>query len=202
MPYKHFIFDMGNVLVDFNPKYILSVYFKELSQINYYYHHFFKSGIWRKLDNGDIEFNDLIQKIQDSNSADKKQLVYFLRTWHHHLWERKEMTKIIKQLSEAGYSIHLCSNAPNTFYDYANEYSVFQYFESITISANHKVSKPNPALYKIVLKENNLVAKDCLFIDDLIQNIRAAEELGIDGYHYNGNELMFKKFLVNLNIIA
>ena len=69
------------------------------------------------------------------------------------------------------------------------------------LSATHKISKPKSRIYEIVLEENNLNANDCLFIDDLGVNIKAAEELGIDGYLYNGNELMFKEFLSNLNIL-
>lgn len=201
MSYKHFIFDMGNVLVDFNPKYILSMYFDGVDQINYYYEMYFKSGLWLKLDNGDIDFQELIEEVQQSNAKDKDVVTNFLETWHQHNWERKEMTKIVKELSDKGYSIHLCSNAANSFYSYIGEYEVFEYFDSLTISATHRVSKPEPEIYEIVLQENNLKAKDCLFIDDLGANINAAEKLGIDGYLYNGNELMFREFLRNLNIL-
>ncbi len=192
---------MGNVLVDFNPKYILSMYFESVNQINYYYELYFKSGLWSKLDNGDVDFEDLIEEVQQSNTKDKEVVTNFLETWHQHNWERKEMTKIVKQLSDRGYTIHLCSNAANSFYSYIEEYEVFEYFDSLTISATHKISKPKSRIYEIVLEENNLNANDCLFIDDLGVNIKAAEELGIDGYLYNGNELMFKEFLSNLNIL-
>lgn len=128
-------------------------------------------------------------------------MIDFLEGWNQHNWERKEMTKIVKELSNKGYSIHLCSNAANTFYDTIDEYEVFQYFDSFTISASHQVSKPDAKIYQIVLEENDLKAEDCLFIDDLTKNIQAAEALGIDGYLYNGNELMFREFLTNLKII-
>lgn len=201
MSYKHFIFDMGNVLVDFSPKYILSMYFNGVDQINYYYEKYFKSGLWAKLDNGDIDFEELIEEVQQSDAKDKEIEIDFLQTWHQHNWERKEMTKIVKKLSDKGYSIHLCSNAANSFYNYFEQYEVFEYFDSLTISATHQVSKPMAEIYQIVLEENNLRAEDCLFIDDLGANIQAAEALGIGGYLYNGNERMFEKFLKNVNVL-
>lgn len=95
-------------------------------------------------------------------------MIDFLEDWHQHDWERKEMTKVVKELSNKGYSIHLCSNAE---------------------------------IYPIVLEENGLKAKDYLFIDNLTKNIQPTEAFGIDGYLYNGNELMFKEFLTNLKIL-
>lgn len=192
---------MGNVLVDFSPKYILSNYFKDLTKVNYYYDYFFKSGLWKKLDNGDLHFKDLIQELESKDTKDKEQLLSFLNTWHQHQWERKEMTRIIKKLAKKNYGIHLCSNAANKIHSYIDEYEFFKLFDSITISADYKISKPDSEIYHIVLEKNHLEAEDCLFIDDLPVNIEAAEEIGIDGYLYNGNELMFEKFLMNLNVL-
>lgn len=199
--YQHFIFDMGNVLMDFNPKYILSNYFDDIDTINKYYNYYFVSGLWSQLDNGDISFDDLVVNMEISFGNDRKKLIEFITTWHEHKWERKEMAVIVKKLSDRGYGIHLCSNAADRFHNYMDEYSVFEYFDSITISADHKVSKPGEEIYKIVLDENELNAEECLFIDDLGENIKAAEALGIDGYLYNGNEAMFEKFLRNIKVL-
>lgn len=187
--------------MDFNPKYILSNYFTESKKINYYYNYYFKSGLWKKLDNGDVTFDDLIDEVKRTDLEDQNELISFLKTWNQHQWERKEMTSIIKKLAQKNYGIHLCSNAANSLYDYIDEYEVFEFFDSITISADYKISKPNPKIYEIVLEKNNLDASDCLFIDDLSVNTAAAEEIGIDAYLYNGNELMFEKFLINLAIL-
>lgn len=197
--YKHFIFDMGNVLMDFNPKYILSKYFTDISKINYYYEYYFKSGVWGKLDNGDLLFSELEEDAQKNFPEDYESLKNFLLTWQEHKWERKGMTEIVKHLSKQGYGIHLCSNAARRFHDYQNNYSVFQYFDSITISADLNHSKPDYFIYEKVLRDNDLNARECLFIDDLKENIYAAEDLGIDGYHYNGNEAMLVEFLKNIN---
>lgn len=192
---------MGNVLMDFNPKYILSCYFNDIEKINQYYEYYFKSGLWSQLDNGDLSFEELIQNVAIDNPEDKATLIEFINTWHLHKWERKEMTALVKQLSDKGYGIHLCSNAANKFYSYIDQYPVFEHFDSITISADHKTSKPEKEIYEIVLEENKLKAHECLFVDDLGPNILAAENLGIDGYHYNGNEKMFKIFLKNIGVL-
>lgn len=199
--YKHFIFDMGNVLMDFNPKYILSNYFDDVDSINKYYTYYFASGLWGKLDNGDISFEELIEDIDQSSNKDKDKLRKFITTWQEHKWERTGMTKIVKKLSDKGYGIHLCSNAADKFYTYKDQYSVFEYFDSILISADYKTSKPGEEIYKLVLEKNKLNPEECLFIDDLGENIRAAEALGMDGYQYNGNEAMFEKFLRNIKIL-
>ena len=48
------------------------------------------------------------------------------------------------------------------------------------------LTKPDPAIYKLILAQYNLTAEECVFIDDTLPNIKAAEALGIHGIHFTG----------------
>ncbi|MBK7132149.1 MAG: HAD-IA family hydrolase [Bacteroidales bacterium] len=60
-------------------------------------------------------------------------------------------------------------------------YYFFKYFDGGVISAEAKASKPDLKIYNILLEKYNLVPNECLFIDDLEVNVRAAEAAGMNG---------------------
>lgn len=200
--YRNFIFDMGNVLMDFSPDYILSRYTSDVTQIERFKRILFGS-VWQQLDNGDISFeeakNALIKKVQPEEAT---LLSTIIDTWHLHKVPRQDMLEIVKELKGQGYGIYLCSNAAKRFYEYMNNYEVFDYFNDIVISADIQISKPDLGIYMHVLTKNNLNPEECLFIDDINANIEGARKCGIAGYHYNGNAALFREFLVAIGIIS
>lgn len=57
-------------------------------------------------------------------------------------------------------------------------------FHEIIISSNYGVTKPSPELYEVFLARVRTSADRCLFIDDRIENVWAADELGFHTYHF------------------
>lgn len=200
--YKNFIFDMGNVLMDFSPDYILSRYTRDPEQIEILKYAIFGNEIWKSLDNGDVSFADasldVIANIPKSLHGTAEEV---MSTWQNHKIPRLDMLEIVKKLKAKGYGIYLCSNAASLFHTYKDKYEVFEYFDDLTISADIGISKPQLGIYKHVLDKNELDPRSCLFIDDLNENIRAAKQCGIAGYQYNGNSKLFEEFLIALDII-
>jgi putative hydrolase of the HAD superfamily len=80
------------------------------------------------------------------------------------------MKKIKKQLGEREYV------------DFYNIFNKTYYSHEIGIR------KPNPDIFNLVLNENNLDKEKTLFIDDSIQNIKSAENIGLRTHHLLGSE--------------
>ena len=55
-------------------------------------------------------------------------------------------------------------------------------FEKIYYSCRMKMRKPDAEIFEYVLKENNLIATETLFVDDSEQHIKAAEKMGINKF--------------------
>ena len=51
------------------------------------------------------------------------------------------------------------------------------------ISADVKIIKPTKAIYELLLKRYKLIIKECLFIDDNLDNVVSAEQIGIKSIH-------------------
>lgn len=199
---KNFIFDMGNVLMDFSPDYILSQYTPDFGDIALLKTLIFRSDMWNNLDQGLVSFeeakSEILKQVPQHLSEKVKD---FFDTWHLHKRPRLEMEEVVKELKERGYNIYLLSNAASTFHGYKDTFSVFKYFDDLIISADLKISKPDARIYLHLLDKHNLDPNESMFIDDISANIVAGEKLGIHGYHYNGNALMFRDYLVTMGIL-
>lgn len=57
-------------------------------------------------------------------------------------------------------------------------------FEAIVLSCKVGFRKPDPKIYKIVLKKLKLPANNCLFVDDKLENVKAARKLGMKGIRF------------------
>ena len=62
-------------------------------------------------------------------------------------------------------------------------YPFFRIFEGIVISGEEKLKKPDERIFRLLLERYDLVADECLFIDDSPVNVRSAEQLGFEVIH-------------------
>ncbi|HHT05312.1 MAG TPA: HAD family phosphatase [Hydrogenispora sp.] len=92
-------------------------------------------------------------------------------------------------LKDDGYQLGIISNMVREVLDFmqANfDWLEQDLFNSQIYSCHWRVTKPDPRIYRISLKQLGLEPEDCLFIDDLEVNIEAAQKLGFAVFHYQG----------------
>lgn len=202
MIYRNILFDMGNVIMDFSPDYIISKYTKDVKLINLLKHHIFLNNIWNRADEGLANDDDVYhQAILNLDVKYHKLVKEIIDTWYIHKIQNKEMYNLMLKLKEKGYKLYLCSNAAKSFHLYKDGIKAFELMDAEIISADIKKVKPDKAFFEYVLKTYDLKADQCLFIDDLNTNIRGAYECGIDGYCFNGNVALLEEYMKNVGII-
>lgn len=202
MKYTTLIFDMGNVILDFAPDYLLSRYTQDLEEMAILRQAIFFSDHWRQLDLGTLSVEAFAKQLNENVPPRLSALAYdILTTWHHHLTQKHDMVPIIKELHQRGYKLILCSNAALSFHSYKDTIEAFRYFDDLIISADILLEKPAPDIFHHLLQKHDLKASECLFVDDVIANIRGAMECGIDGYWFNGNAALFKEYLMAVGVL-
>ena len=127
-----------------------------------------------------------------------KDVIY---SWYNYKTESAEMYELIKDLKNKGYKLFLCSNAAESFHKYEDSVEAFKLLDAKIVSADIKAVKPDREFFDYVLKTYDLKAEECFFIDDLAANIKGAYECGIDGYQYNGNAGLLRKFMERVGIL-
>ena len=81
------------------------------------------------------------------------------------------------------------------FINNSYKFPILKEFDGIVYSAPIKMVKPNDDIYKHILNKFNLVASECLFIDDTKTNLTAAARFGIHTFHFNDNVEELRKFI-------
>jgi 2-haloacid dehalogenase len=71
-------------------------------------------------------------------------------------------------------------------------YNFAQLFDDMIISGEHKIIKPDPAIYRLTLNRINREAHECVFIDDSLPNIEAAQKLGFRTIQFQSPEQLDK----------
>ena len=90
--------------------------------------------------------------------------------------------RLLPELKKQGFKLYYLSNFPVDIFDeIRNDYYFFRYFDGGIISSDVKLSKPDIRIYELILKNYSLKASECLYIDDLGINVKAAESTGMKG---------------------
>ena len=183
--YKNILFDMGNILVTYNPEWVIRHYAEDEELIREIKNIVFNSQEWFLLDAGLIEEEKAERNWMERLSSDKARELAHLSFQNWHLYNMKVIpgtAEMIRALKENGKEIYLLSNASMRLLSiYKEVIPAVECFSGIFYSAAHKCVKPQDIIYERFLKEYSLNPADCFFIDDLEENISAAKAVGISG---------------------
>ncbi|MGF1688186.1 HAD family hydrolase [Photobacterium japonica] len=81
------------------------------------------------------------------------------------------------------FSLNVLSNATASLDWSLDLLGIRPYFDQVVISAYERCEKPAPEIYLTTLARIGKTPQECVFIDDRIENVEAAEALGITGFH-------------------
>lgn len=200
--YKNILFDMGNVIMDFSPDYILSMYTKDVKLINFLKYKILYTVAWARSDKGELTeegiYDETIKGLDEKYHSIAKEVIY---GWYNYKTESKEIYELMKELKNKGYRLFLCSNAAESFHKYEDKIEAFKLLEAKVVSADIRQVKPDKEFFEYLLNTYRLKPEECFFIDDLAVNVKGAYECGIDGYQYNGNAGLLRKFMERVRIL-
>ena len=181
---KNVIFDLGNVIINYNQQAIIDRFAKTDDEKQYLMENNFKAPEWREIDLGEINNSEAISRINERHNNKFKELTE--KFWHNWYKEQKineDIVGIAKILKDKGYNIYVLSNMANATYNYFKNIDFFKLCKGIIISAQEHIKKPDERIFKILLDGYNLKSEECLFIDDDDTNksYETANKLGILG---------------------
>ena len=184
---KSVIFDIGNVLLYFKPMEFLNKYYKDKDTINTLYKLVFKSDEWVSLDRGTITVEGAINNFSKREPKLKNEIRFVMENWHEMHTPIAETVKLLNKLKNEGYHIYLLSNYHVEAFDYIDKrYDFIRNVDGKIISSHYKLLKPEEKIYTTLLNKYNLKPEECVFIDDTLLNVEAANKLGIHGICFKG----------------
>ena len=161
---KNIIFDIGNVLVRFQPDEAMREIGIEENKIAALAHATYENPVWVELDRGVIPENEIIDemvKVAPQYEADirrffKEGKAFVVKAFDY-------AADWIKELKNRGYKVYLLSNYPKEYFD------------------------------QCLFDKYNLNPEECVFIDDRLENIEGGRKLGMEGIVFTDYETGKKK---------
>lgn len=188
---KAVIFDIGNVLISFNPKAYLSGMFTITETVEALYNIIFRSDEWVRLDMGTLSHNEAVDIHISRHPEYSKEIHMAMDNWHSMLTSVEGMEAVLQELKSKGYKLYYLSNYHELASEYIlSYYSFFDLFDGGVFSFAEKTIKPGTRIYEILLERYKLNAKECVFIDDMTENVETAESLGIKGIQFQSPALL------------
>lgn len=186
---KNIIFDMGGVLIDYNPEKTVREHFsKEHGEI--FLKEILRNPVWSDKDRG-IIFPDEIMEMKKSVIPAEifDKVSEMVHNFYPYMPPFEKMCELVKELKEKGCGIYLLSNASSDFHERRDGIPALQYFDGVIISADYKLLKPEKAIYETLFEKFSLNPAECFFIDDVQQNIDGARAAGMDGHCYSHGDV-------------
>lgn len=197
------IFDLGGVLIDWNPKYVFTdTYFESEEKWEYFFNNIC-TGDWNEEQDAGRSIVEATEELITKFPDWEKPIRDFYGRWTDMLGGPINGTvEIFRQLKVSGkYKTYALTNWQAGLFDIALvRYNFLHWFDGRVVSGEEKTRKPFPEFYNILLKRYSVKPEEALFIDDNLRNIKAAEELGIESIHFQTSgqllqELKKKKVL-------
>lgn len=183
------IFDLGGVLLDWNPRYLYREVFSEKAEMEYFLEEIC-SPAWNARIDADKTFQEGIEELLPEHPAFADQIRMYQTRWSEMLrGEFPGSVAVLRELKEAGYRLAALSNwSGETFPQVRDQYEFLGWFDPLVLSGEVGIAKPDPLIFQILLRELGRTAEECIFIDDMPDNIAEAARQGFETIHFDSAE--------------
>ena len=198
------IFDLGGVLIDWNPEYLYAKIFKGDTEKMDWFLSTVCTPDWNMEQDAGRTFEDATELLVNDYPEYKKEISAFYDRWEEMIKDEIHGTVMIlntlKELNEV--KLYALTNwSIQTFPIAKQRFSFLKQFEGIVVSGEEKTRKPYSKIYKTTLERYDLSPERCLFIDDSLDNVNAAKDLKINALQFK-NADQLKSDLKELGLLS
>jgi len=175
------IFDLGGVLIDWNPSYVFDKMFDDPEKKKHFFENICTSD-WNEKQDAGRPLKEATQELVRKHPEWKEYIEAYYGRWEEMLGGPiLETVEIFRQLKETGkYKIYALTNWSAELFPIALErYDFLHWFDGKVVSGEEKMRKPFPEFYQLILNRFKLTPQETLFIDDNVRNADAAADIGI-----------------------
>ena len=196
------IFDLGNVLIGWDPDLVFDKIFDDKEKKK----HFFENICtmeWNEMQDEGRSIAEATTELAAKHPEWKEHIEAYYGQWPQMLSGAIEgSVEIFKELKASGkYKFYALTNWSAELFPYALEHFHFlQWFDGRVVSGEEKMRKPHPQFYQVLLDRYSVKPEEAVFIDDNLRNIKAAESMGIKSIHFTSPEQL-KEELKTLGIL-
>jgi 2-haloacid dehalogenase len=196
------VFDLGGVLIDWNPDYLYSKIFPNEAERRW-----FLSTIctlaWNEEQDGGRSLAEGTELLVRQYPDHEASIRAYYERWQEMLGGPiHETVEIFRELKfKKKLRLYALTNwSAETFPVALELYEFLHWFDGRLVSGEEKVRKPFPDIYRFLIERFGIEPKHAAYVDDNIRNVLPARELGFTGIHFRTPEL-FREELKGLGLL-
>ncbi|MGB4102240.1 MAG: HAD family phosphatase [Alphaproteobacteria bacterium] len=188
MPKQVIIFDLGGVLVDWNPDYLYRQLIPDAEERAHFLTHICSAAWNAEQDAGRGWYTAIAELVAQFPAHGSLIRAYRARWIEMIKGPIQDSVAILDTLKARDYPLYALTNWARDTYKLAQNHIPVDRFDGIVVSGEVGLKKPDPRIFHLLLEKYGLDAHACCFIDDTRANIDAASALGFDCIHFHDPE--------------
>lgn len=180
------IFDLGGVLIDWNPRYLYRKIFTTEEEITWFLENVCTPE-WNEQQDAGRSFEEatqeLIHRFPDYELPIRAWYTRWQETVGGPIHDSVSLLRAIRDQRQ--HRLYALTNwSAETFPWAKSTFDFLHWFEGIVVSGEEKTLKPRPEFFQILLDRYRINPSTAVFIDDNFKNVEGARRLGIDAIHF------------------
>ncbi len=196
------IFDLGGVLIDWNPKHLYRKILKDEAQVDWFLSNICTSE-WNDQQDAGRSFEDATKELISKHPEWEEAITAWYGRWQETIKGPIEDTvSILEAIKNSNrFRLYALTNWSAETFPWALEnFNFLHWFEGIVVSGVEKTRKPFPEFYQILFDRYKINPSNSVFIDDNIKNIFGAQQVGLPAIHFKDSNSL-KKELISLDVL-
>jgi 2-haloacid dehalogenase len=187
------VFDIGNVLVSWDPRNLYSKVFDDPARMEWFLAEVCHNDWNLEQDRGRLFAEAVAERTAAFPHLEAEIRAYDER-WPEMISGPIEgSVKLLEALRGRGDRVYAITNFSHEKFAVAQDLFPFlRGFDGIVVSGDERVIKPDPAIYRLLLDRYALAAQDCVFVDDSRANVEGALAVGMQAIHFTSPEAMIR----------
>ncbi len=180
------IFDLGGVLIDWNPRYLYRKIFKDEEKMEWFLNNVCDMD-WNEAQDGGRSFAEGNQEVLEKFPEYEKEILAYFDRWAEMLnGVNQDVVDILQSFRDnPKYRIYALTNwSAETFPIALERFEFLKWFEGILVSGKVNLKKPDPAIYSLILKRYQISKEHAIFIDDSQRNVDASIKFGLPAVRF------------------
>jgi len=182
---RNVIFDLGGVLLDWNPDKILQGFYSDPALRALLKSELFLHPEWQAHDRGALRETELIESVRGRTGRPNAEVSALLHVVRESLVTKPETVALLRSLHRRGVPLYCLSNMPVSVYAHVRlRHEFWDAFSGIVISGKVKMMKPEREMFEHLLTRFKLDPRQTVLVDDLTPNIEGARAVGLHAIQF------------------
>jgi 2-haloacid dehalogenase len=186
---KAVVFDLGGVLIDWDPRHLYRKLLADEAAVEEFLATVCTPEWNAELDRG-RPFAEGVAELVERHPEQAANIAAYHERWPEMVaGDIPGTVEVLAELRAAGVPLYALTNwSAETFAITRGRFEFLEWFDGLLVSGEERVTKPDPAIFRLLLDRFGLDPAATVFVDDAEANVAAARRLGIDAIRFTGPE--------------